>query len=114
MKPIARQILEMKAFVNNENSSGYSSARSVHRPAPRPAPQAKAPAPGDFKQHPWKFRLDQPVYCRAYGNTPLFVVGGFFAGRLKFPHYVLRDSERNEVVVPQVSVSGSPFDSDRG
>lgn len=110
---ISRKILDMKAFVNSE-SSGYSSTRTIHRPPSRPVPQAKASAPGDFKHYPWKFRLDQTVYCRAFGNTPLYVVGGFFDGRLKFPHYNLRDGEGNEVVVPQVAVSGTPFEAGRG
>ena len=104
--------MDMKKWVANE-SQGYNSARSIHRPASRPVPQAKASTPGEFKQHPWKFRLDQTVYCRAFGNTPLYVVGGFFDGRLKFPHYQLRDGEGNEVVVPQVAVSGTPFEGDR-
>ena len=112
MTPISRKILDMKKWVANE-SRGYSSARSMPRPASRPVQQAKASAPGEFKQYPWKFRLDQTVYVRAFGNTPLYVVGGFFEGRLNFPHYKLKDSEGNEVAVPQVAVSGTPFEADR-
>lgn len=112
MTPISRKILDMKKWVANE-SQGYSSARSMPRPVSRPLPQAKASAPGEFKQYPWKFRLDQTVYVRAFGDTPLYVVGGFLDGRLNFPHYMLKDSEGNEVAVPQVAVSGNPFGADR-
>jgi len=110
MPSINKRIAEMKEWVNAEGSK-VSTPRTMAMPSRARKPVAAAP--GDFKHHPWQFRLEQIVYCRATGNTPLSVTGGFFDGRLNFPHYRLRDLEGTEMSAPQVALSARPFDTDR-
>ena len=110
MKSINKKIADMKEWVN---STGSKIANPKTMTLPSRSKKRIAPEPGEFKHHPWQFRLDQIVYCRATGNTPLSVIGGFLDGRLNFPHYRLRDLEGTEMSAPQVSLSAKPFEADR-
>ena len=110
MSSINKKIAEMKSWVN---SKGLQVSTRGTMTLPSRTRKAIAPEPGDFKHHPWQFRLDQFVYCRATGNIPLAVIGGFLDGRLNFPHYRLRDQEGSEMCAPQVALSAKPFEADR-
>ena len=110
MTSINRKIADMKAWVNSQGSK-VSTPKTMTLPSR--SMKAIASEPGEFKHHPWQFRLDQFVYCRATGNTPLAVIGGFLDGRLNFPHYRLRDQEGTEMCAPQVALSARPFEADR-
>ena len=83
---------------------------SIKKPAAPAKPGVPAPEPGQTREFPWKFRLEDWVYVRGEGNEPFIVLGGSREGPMRLPVLRLRDKNGVEQTKLQLAVSSKPIE----